>query len=84
MEKYSSPDPVNISAGNGVSIAELARHIGDVTGYKGKVLFDMTKPDGMLRKILDNRRIAALGWKASPGLRPGLEKTYAWFLKERS
>jgi GDP-L-fucose synthase len=53
----------------------------EVVGYKGKLVFDTTKPDGMPRKLLDISKLTALGWSPKIPLVEGLQKTYAWFLK---
>ena len=53
-----------------------------VTGYKGKIVFDTTKPDGTPRKLMDVSRLANLGWSHKIALGEGLQKTYDWFLKQ--
>jgi GDP-L-fucose synthase len=79
MRTYDSPEIVNVGTGEDVSIAELADMIADITGYRGKIVFDATKPDGTLRKQLDVGRINALGWKAKIGLRAGIAETFRWY-----
>ncbi|TCP29374.1 GDP-L-fucose synthase [Sphingomonas sp. BK235] len=74
---------VNVGFGDDVSIAELAALIADVTGYRGAVVFDPTKPDGTPRKLLDVGRLSTMGWQASIPLRHGVEETYRWFLSHR-
>ena len=69
---------VNIGTGKDISIGDLARLIAEITGYKGEVVFDATKPDGTPRKQLDISRITELGWSHSISLRDGLQKTYSW------
>ena len=69
---------VNIGTGKDISIGDLARLIAEITGYKGDVVFDATKPDGTPRKQLDISRITELGWSHSISLRDGLQKTYSW------
>jgi GDP-L-fucose synthase len=54
----------------------------DVTGFPGEIVYDRTKPDGMMRKVLDVSRINKLGWKPRVSLREGLERTYAWALEK--
>jgi GDP-L-fucose synthase len=54
----------------------------EVTGYPGEIVYDRTKPDGMMRKVLDVSRINKLGWKPRVSLREGLERTYAWALEK--
>ena len=53
--------------------------IAEITGYTGEIRWDSTKPDGMMRKVLDTSRINGLGWSAKTDLRQGIEKTYAWY-----
>lgn len=80
MHNFDSSEPINLSAGNHASIRELAELIKELIGYKGKIEFDDTKPDGMPSKLLDNTRLASLGWKPQFGLKQGLEETYRWYL----
>jgi GDP-L-fucose synthase len=70
---------INVGAGTDQSIAEIAALIAEVLGYKGKFVYDASKPDGTPRKLLDVSRMAALGWKARVGLREGLALTYEDF-----
>lgn len=71
---------INVGCGSDVSIAELARSIADVVGFKGRLVFDDTKPDGAPRKLMDSSRINALGWRARITLLEGLQDTYEDFL----
>jgi GDP-L-fucose synthase len=66
-----------------VTIRELTEMVAAVTGYRGKITWDASKPDGTPRKLLDVSRLEGLGWRARIGLREGLEKTYASFLAEK-
>ena len=70
---------VNIGTGVDLSIRELAEMIAEITGYTGEIRWDSTKPDGMMRKVLDTTRINDLGWSAKTDLWQGIEKTYAWY-----
>jgi GDP-L-fucose synthase len=79
MERYESPDIINVGTGVDISIADLARLIARVTGYTGDIVFDASRPDGTPRKLLDVSRLSALGWKATIGLEEGLRQTYSWF-----
>lgn len=79
MENYDAPDIgefVNIGVGEDMAIRELAGLIGDVAGYKGKIVYDTTKPDGTPQKLLDVSRLNRLGWKARISLRDGIKQTY--------
>jgi nucleoside-diphosphate-sugar epimerase len=70
---------INVGCGDDVSIRELAEAIADVTGYRGRISFDASKPDGTPRKLLDVSLLSGLGWSASIPLRDGLRQTYDWF-----
>ncbi|MEC7258325.1 MAG: GDP-L-fucose synthase, partial [Pseudomonadota bacterium] len=61
---------------------DLARMVAEVTGFKGRLGFDTSKPDGTPKKLMDVSRLARLGWKASIPLEQGLRETYAWFLAQ--
>ena len=80
LEKYNSPEIINIGCGEDISIQELADLICDVVGFDGELAWDTTKPDGTPRKLLDITKLKALGWKPSIPLREGIEQTYEWFL----
>lgn len=73
---------INIGSGSDVSIRELAEIVAGVTGFRGRLSFDTTKPDGTPRKLMDVSRLARLGWRARIGLRDGIESTYAWYLAQ--
>ncbi|MFS8930190.1 GDP-L-fucose synthase [Cupriavidus taiwanensis] len=81
MENYSDEGFVNVGVGSDVSIRELADIVKDVTGYQGRVVQDLSKPDGTPRKLMDVTRLSALGWKAQVELREGVAQTYAWFVE---
>ncbi len=70
---------INVGTGVDVTIRELAETIARVTGYRGALRFDPSKPDGPPRKLLDVSRLQALGWRAGYGLEDGLRQTYGWF-----
>ena len=80
LEKYDSPEIINIGCGEDVSIRELAELICDVVGFDGELVWDTTKPDGTPRKLLDITRIRELGWQPTIPLRNGIAQTYEWFL----
>ncbi len=80
METYSGDNFMNVGSGTDITIAELARTIADVIGFNGALVFDTSKPDGMMRKLLDVSKMKALGWQATTSLRAGLEIAYADFL----
>ena len=76
MERYNEPGLVNIGVGEDVSIKELAELVKDIVGYKGKIVFNTSKPDGTPRKLMDVSKLHSFGWKASVSLREGIESVY--------
>jgi len=76
MKNYNEEGLINIGVGEDLSIKELAEMIKEITGYKGKVVFDASKPDGTPRKLMDISKLSSLGWKATIQLKSGIEKTY--------
>ena len=81
MEKYNKPGIINIGSGKAAAIAQLARTISDTVGFKGKVLYDRARPDGIPERLLDIRKIKAMGWQAETCLREGVKLTYDWWKK---
>jgi GDP-L-fucose synthase len=80
MKHYSGDGFLNIGTGKEVSIAEFARLVAEIVGYRGKLVFDTNRPDGPPRKQLDISKISALGWTAKTSLREGLQGAYEDFL----
>ena len=76
MKNYNEQGLINIGVGDDLSIKELAEMIKEITGYKGKLVFDASKPDGTPRKLMDISKLSSLGWKAAIRLKAGIEKTY--------
>ena len=72
---------INVGCGYDITIKELAKTIGKVIGYRGEIVFDPSKPDGMPRKLMDSSRLNALGWQANVSLEDGLGLAYGDFLK---
>jgi len=81
MEADAEPGVWNVGAGSDLTVAELAQTVMRVVGLAGSLEFDATKPDGMMRKLLDSARIRALGWRPATRLEEGIERTYRWCLK---
>lgn len=84
LDRYrSNTEPmlshINVGYGDDLEIGELARLIANVTGFKGDIVFDTSKPDGTMRKLMDSGRLRAMGWKPRIDLARGVEETYAWF-----
>ena len=81
MENYDSPEIINVGTGIDLSIKELAYEIKDIVGFKGNIVFNRSKPDGMPRKVVDVEKLYKLGWKAKISLKEGLKNTYKEFLQ---
>jgi GDP-L-fucose synthase len=84
LDRYASPEIVNIGCGEDVTIRELAETVCQMLGFRGDLVFDTSKPDGTPRKLLDMNTLFGLGWRPTIALRDGIRSTYEWFLKTRS
>src|SRR5207249_3541793 len=82
MREYDQPQPINLSSGTDMSIGEVALLIQEVVGYRGALVFDTSKPDGMPLKALDSTKLTSMGWKPQTSLLSALTTTYEWFLQE--
>ena len=82
LKNHDGEEALNIGLGEDVSIAEFARVVAETIGYKGEIVYDTGKPDGMPRKLVDVSRLSALGWRAKTSLREGLALAYRDFLTE--
>ena len=80
LENYSGDQHVNVGSGEEVTIAQFAALVAEVVGYRGKLVFDGSRPDGVPRKLLDSSKLAGMGWRAPTPLRAGLERAYSAFL----
>jgi GDP-L-fucose synthase len=80
MENYDSIEHLNVGTGEDLTIADLAQMVARVTGYKGRISFDNSKPDGTPRKLLDVSRIQSLGWRPRIALEDGIASTWAWYV----
>ncbi len=83
LEQDNPPDWINVGTGTDVTIRELTEIVALETGFRGRITWDASMPDGTPRKLLDVSRLAALGWKAKIGLRDGVARAYQSFLKEK-
>lgn len=81
MDKYDDAELINIGSGEDISIKEMAGIIKDAVGFKGDIIFDTTKPDGMPRKLLEVSKIRRLGWTPRVGMEQGMRQTYEWYVK---
>lgn len=75
---------INVGSGTDVSILDLARMVAAVTGFRGRIETDPSKPDGTMRKLMDVSRLADMGWQARIGLEQGIAETYYWFRTQGS
>jgi GDP-L-fucose synthase len=72
---------INVGTGEDISIRELSELIAEITGFRGRITCDTSKPDGTMRKLMDVSRLRSMGWQAKTGLKEGIETTYAWYLE---
>lgn len=84
MKNYDDPNIINIGPNREISIKELSEIIADLVGYKGKIVWDTSMPNGTPRRALDTSKMDALGWKSKTSLEDGLKITVDWFLKNRT
>lgn len=83
MQRYESDELINVGWGEDVSIRELAELVRDVVGFGGDIRFDVSKPDGTPRKLLDVTKLNALGWRARTKLKDGIAQSYRWFAEHQ-
>ena len=83
--QHTSPmqSHINVGYGSDITIAELAKIVGQTVDYQGEIVFDTTKPDGAPRKLMDSNRLKSLGWHAKVNLQEGLTLAYQDFLKNK-
>ena len=81
MQHYSEKELINIGTGEDLTIAQLAEIIKNITGFKGSIVFDKTKPDGTPRKLMDVSKLHALGWRHSIELTEGIQLAYQDFMQ---
>ena len=80
LERYNSPEIINVGCGEDVTIRELAEMVCQVVGFEGNLVFDAKKPDGTPRKLLDVGLLFGMGWRPKIGLRDGIRDAYQWFI----
>ena len=83
MQKYDEAEHINVGTGEDITIKQLAETIADVVGYYGDINWDISKPNGTPRKVMNVDRIKALGWEPKISLREGIKKTYEWYKNDR-
>jgi GDP-L-fucose synthase len=84
MLNYNEKEFVNVGYGSDVTIGELANMIGEIVGFKGKIVFDASKPNGTPKKLMDSGRLFATGWRPKTHLQEGISLAYADFLTKHS
>lgn len=83
-EKYNKPEPVNLGVGREIKIKDLTELIAELSGFKGSIIWDKSKPDGQPRRCLDTTRAdKEFGFKAKTDLREGIKKTIKWYQENR-
>ncbi len=80
MKLYSGDTHINVGSGAELSVLELARLTARITGFRGEIVQDLSKPDGTPRKLMDSTKLRTLGWRPQIGLEEGIRTTYEWFL----
>ena len=83
MDKYDDSKQINVGSGHEVSIKDLASKISNAVGFNGEIIWDSSKPDGTMRKVLDSSKIANLGWKPLISLDQGITSTVEWYLQNK-
>lgn len=81
LDHYDDAEPVNVGVGRDISIRELAELVRSVVDFDGNVMWDRSKPDGAPRRLLDSRKLNALGWTPTVSLEAGIRSTYSWFIE---
>lgn len=84
MNTYNSSEIINIGTGIEISIKDLAILVKETVGYKGNIIWDSTKPDGTMRKLLDVSKLESLGWKAKVNLGDGIKMSYDWYRSNKN
>ena len=83
LDKYDDSQHINVGTAEEISVKNLAEKIANKVGFKGKIVWNKNKPDGTLRKVLDNRKILDLGWKPLISLDEGITKTIEWYVQTK-
>jgi len=83
MHKYSGSEIINIGTGEEFSVRNLAKKIGDIASFKGRIVYEKDKPDGIPRRLLDASLIFRLGWRPKVSLDKGLKNTYRWYKENK-
>lgn len=84
LKNYSGHEHVNVGSGEDLTILELTELVCDIVGFKGKIIHDLTKPDGTPRKLMSADKLRGMGWAPSIDIERGIAATYQWFLENAS
>ena len=84
MNHDNPPEITNVGTGEGYTKKEVAERIKNIMGFKGTIIFDTSRPDGMLERVVSPEKLNSLGWKAKTSFEKGLRETYSWFLKNKA
>lgn len=84
LKTYSGAEHVNVGSGTDLSILELTQLVCRVVGYTGRIVNDLSKPDGTPRKLMSAEKLSAMGWSPRIGLEAGIAETYRWFLEHEA
>jgi GDP-L-fucose synthase len=79
LDNFDDDIPINVGVGEDIAIRDLAELIKSAVGFEGEIEWDLSKPDGTPRKLLDISRISKIGWSATLPLASGIQATYDWF-----
>ena len=82
METYDGKDFLNVGYGDDISISDLASFLKEITGFKGSIIYDISKPDGTVRKLMDSSKIRQVGWKPKIDLKDGITETYQQYRRD--
>lgn len=83
LDHYDEDQPINIGTGSDLTVAELARLVAGIIGYNDEIRWNVDKPDGTPRKVLDVQRLNRLGWKPTISLEQGVRATYEWYVAQQ-
>lgn len=84
MNHYSGVEFLNVGYGEDFTVAEIAEMVKEIIGFRGDIVYDAAKPDGMFRKIIDSSQIRNLGWRPEIDLREGIARTYKWYIENQN
>ena len=81
MESYNSSEPINVGTCRDYTIREISDLVKEVTSFEGEIVFDTSRPSGMMKKLIDSTKINSMGWEPKVDLEGGMILTYDWYLE---